>query len=325
MAWLGLPARAAHADSPSDAHASSVVFTVRRDAAASSCPDALTLAEDVLRLTTKVRLDPDATATGDRIDVDFKHGPAGFRAQVHATGERSGQRVLTHKGATCGPLAEAVAVSLAILLDPEWHPPVPAEPPPPEPPPAPAPPVTEAPPPRAPAPTTGGDWAVRAAVTTGAALGIVRAAAPIFGVLLAADPVPELSFGVGAILVPGQSLPLAPGHVDVSLVGAEVAACALPLGSARLRLGVCATAALGSVAAKGSGYFRDGSTQRPWLAFGGHAQALGQIAGPLGWTLRAGALAPTTTEAFSIDGAGVAYAPPRVAVVLAAGATMTFR
>ncbi len=305
-----------------------VAFAVRRSAAAAGCPDVRALAADVRRLTTKVTLDPDAADAPARIEVEFSRAGTRYRAHIKATGAREGVRVLGHDGAGCAPLGEATAVSLAVLLDPEWRPPEPAAPPP-EPAPAPPLPKKESAPPAAreapPEARAEAVWGLRAHATAGVSLGVLRTAAPIFGVGLALDPWPEVSFSAGAAFVPSQSLALAPGHVDVSLIGGEVAACLLPLGVPRARLGACVASALTAVSASGVGYFRDGSTTRPWLAFGGHAQAQGAITGGLGWLARVGALAPTTTEGFGVDGAGVAYAPPRVAVVLAAGATMTFR
>ncbi len=304
-----------------------VAFSVRRSASAGSCPDVRGLAAAVSHLTAKVTLDPDVTDAADgRIEVEFSRGPSRFRAHLRATGLRSGVRVLVHDGVDCAPLAEATAISLAVLLDPEWRPPEPAPtlpPPPPVPAPKDAPNEPAVPPP--PAEATASGWGLRAHATAGAAIGVLRSAAPVLGVGVAVDPIPALSFSGGAALIPAQSLPLAPGHVDVALAGGEAAACVLPLGSARARVGGCASAVLAVVSASGVGYFRNGSTSRPWLAFGGHAYAHGEMVGPLGWTARAGALAPTTTEAFGVDGAGVAYAPPRVAIVLAAGLTMTFR
>ncbi len=300
-------------------------FGVRHSPSAATCPDARALADEVARLTAKVTLDPELADAQERIDVSFTRAGATFRAEIRAKGSRAGVRVLSHGGAACTELSRAVAISLAVLLDPEWRPP---EPPPPhaEPPPSPprAAPTEEPARPSPPPPTASSPVAFHTDVTAGVALGLVRSAAPIFAIDLALTPIPQLAFVLGGILVPKQSLPLAPGHVDVRLLGGEAMACYLPL-LRPITLAACGGATLASVQASGVGYFREGSGSRPLFAIGGAAIAGGDLVGPLGWTARAGALVPTSSEAFGVDGAGVAYDPPRVAIVLAAGLRVTFR
>jgi hypothetical protein len=135
----------------------SVRLAVKRAPDAADCPDAARLAAAIARAGHRAA--PSVMADADarlRFEVEMARSAEGYAATVRILGARIGVRKIEHTGGTCAPLADALAVTLVVVIDDveqgdAAHGPG-AEPPPlppaDEPPPAPAP----APPPRASSP-----------------------------------------------------------------------------------------------------------------------------------------------------------------------------
>jgi hypothetical protein len=87
-------------------------LSVVRDVSAPDCPDADELERRVLALWMAP-----ATTAALRVDVRFARTPNGYDAELRASGARAGTRYLSTDAATCAPLADAVTVLLALLLD----------------------------------------------------------------------------------------------------------------------------------------------------------------------------------------------------------------
>lgn len=105
--------------SSSSAAAADATITVSRDGPPSdpSCPDTYTLAERVRGLRT-AGLSFGQGATAPRLVVTFVRQPDGtFQALVRASAPIEGERTLSDRGKGCGSLGEAVAVTMALLLD----------------------------------------------------------------------------------------------------------------------------------------------------------------------------------------------------------------
>jgi hypothetical protein len=95
-----------------------VHLTVQRGHDAGGCPDAAALAASIGH--ARGHGPPDVTPGADarlRLEVDMQRTPAGYHATVQILGARIGVREIEHTGRTCDPLAKALTVSLAVLID----------------------------------------------------------------------------------------------------------------------------------------------------------------------------------------------------------------
>ena len=268
-----------------------------------------------------------AQPDGDRFDVEFSRTGARYRVTIRARGTHAGIRTLDDPGASCGSLAEATALTIAVIVDPEGVKLAePAAEKPPEPPkPAPPPPPPEAlPPTAAPAPSPPSRWSLAVASGGGAAIGVVRQAAPLAFVTFELRPLALFSFEVGGAFVPTQSLALERGSIDVWLLAGAVSGCVWPYAE-RIRFGGCVGVTAGSIHGEGRGFPVQSGASRPWLAGTASAAANGPIYGILGWAARAGLVVPTHRESFAIDGVGVAYQAPSAGSILTLGLTVTIR
>ena len=134
------------------------------------------MSSEIVEATTEVQ--PDTW-----IQVELLRELAGYRAVISARGRRQGTRTIEDVSDTCASIADALAITLVMLLDPEAS--RPAMPP--LPPPAPEPPALRALPPRAPArfaspeapPSRATSWLrLGAEVNGGASIGVLYHASP---------------------------------------------------------------------------------------------------------------------------------------------------
>ncbi|WP_437766376.1 hypothetical protein WMF27_24900 [Sorangium sp. So ce281] len=317
-------------------------LAVQRAPAAADCPDAPSLAIAVERVMERRALDPVGTAgapagAGDtpanaggappgdtpanaggapppgdtpanadgaaELEVRFLRDGATYTAVLQAGGRT--RQLSSEVGASCGELVEAVALTIAILLDSDPPAPAPVAP---APAPAPAPvapaaapaPVVPAPP-RPPPRAARGDVSMElgAAQTVGM-LDPFRAAA-MADVSLRRR---AWSAGVGGVWLPPQDTELAPGVVSLGLAAATARGCATIAGALDgLRLSACAAAMLGAVYGSGKGFAPDREASAPWFALGGSAVAEGTLLGSsaLGWSARATLLAPVARARFTVE------------------------
>lgn len=302
-------------------------LAVQRAPSATDCPDAPSLAIAVEGVMERRALDPVSTAgpptgAGDtpakaggalasadgaaELEVHFLHDGANYTAVLQAGGRT--RQLSSEVGASCGELVEALALTLAILLDSDPPAPAPVAPAPAPAAPARAPapvapalaPVVPAPP-RRPPPAARGDVSMElgAAQTVGM-LDPFRAAA------MADVSVRRRgwSAGVGGVWLPPQETELAPGVVSLGLGAATARGCATIAGDLDgLRLSACAAAVLGAVYGSGKGFAPDREASAPWFALGGSAVAEGTLLGSsaLGWSARATLLAPVARARFTVE------------------------
>jgi hypothetical protein len=95
---------------------------VRASAEAAACPDRASLAGTITRALGRDVFGGDATDDGARgtalrIDVVFARSGAGYAATIRAHGARTGQRTILGNDPACSDLADAIAVTVAALLD----------------------------------------------------------------------------------------------------------------------------------------------------------------------------------------------------------------
>jgi hypothetical protein len=307
-------------------------LSVRRDGA-ENCPDGATVQASVERILGRSFRSRDDSPRQITAEITFRHSPRGLDAVVRARGARQGERTLTDPGPTCAALAQAVAVTVALLLDerPLQTEASPATS-------APATPATSAPsapatsarpavqtsapsapptPPPNPNPAPGATsrsarasplFPIWAGFLTGVSLGQVGAPSFAPGLELGGDFLPSWSARVGAEFVLPRDRPLAPGVVAVSLLGGDVALCrALWQRELVFRTALCAEGSVAALHGTATGYPSTTSSTFLWVALGGRAELEGTIAQWFVWGLEASLLAPVRRQTFSIEPLGIAY------------------
>jgi hypothetical protein len=311
---------------------------VHRTEDTADCPDARALADKVAEQMHRVALSPATDGAAGGLDVQIYRSEAGYTAVVQSGGKT---RTLSDKGSTCGGLAAALAVSIAVMLDTEPLPPAPDPPPPPPPPPiAPEPPpaiVTRVTPEsRRPRPSFEDDR-----FTEPRRFRIALAAGPTLtdGLLrpLAAGIVGELelrfgrfSVGAGVLALPSQTISYGAGQVTLGLTTGVLHGCAAPvsIGGSQLaggedeaiRFALCIDGVGGAIRGVGQGYKVDRTSSLPWASAGASALFVQRIWGPLSWGARVWVLFPLVKQSFVVDnGGGTAFAPSSVGGALDLG------
>lgn len=307
--FVALAGVLAIASSPEVAHAEPGTATlfVRRGADASGCEDTEALRARINRIAER-----DAIVSGDaplRLTMQFEAAEeGGFRALLHVSSKipdaPTGNREFSESGPNCVALDEAIAVSVALLLDdvpkappvvlPDVQPPAPARPPSA---------WTERPTPSATfdavALTSAG---VVGPSTYGFALGFdFRATKPASGPKFA----PFLTVGVGMLALIEDIERTAGGEVHVHLVAGRVPACfAFHLSNQSFGGSLCGFPALGTMIASGRGFAIDTTAYQPWFGFGLSAVAEAAIIGPIGFNGRLEMIVPVVRPAFVLNQLG---------------------
>lgn len=296
-----------------------VPLVVQRAPAAADCVDGKTLAERVNRLVGRTALiAADEPGQSFAFEVQILHAEDGYTAIVLAAGR---SRNLDDPGPTCAGLSEALAVTLAVLVDADEQPPAP---PPPPPPPRPTIVPVFVPPPRPPpAPVYGPRLLLSPiiAVTSG----LSGDAVPALVLVNDLRVIGPFSLLAGFTWMPSQDFPLRQGHVEVQLMYGQIAGCLSSwrvLG--RARLGGCFQLDAGAIRGKGVDYPTNSEVTRPWIALGLTGLADVPIIDPVYWSTRVSAFAVPTQEAFQITGIGVAFDPPPFGVLVGTGVGVRF-
>lgn len=303
-------------------------LVVHRTDDTADCPDGAALAARVDRHMKRPALRPRKDPAGSEqerpsLDVQIYRSEAGYTAVVQ-TGEKT--RQLSDKGDTCRGLADALAITLAILLDTEVPPPPPKPEPPPSaatpprplpatpladaaPTPAPAPAQPEQAPPFAPPPRTFRVVAgAGATIATGlltplslggtghVGLGIGRVFSVEAGFLVL--PTQTISYA-GKVL--GAATNAAP-TVDVQLTSALVRLCATArLVSDETRAGLCAGALVGTIHGAGRGFVVNQVATDPWVAANLGAILEQTLFWRLSLVTRASVYVPILRRSFTVD------------------------
>lgn len=287
------------------------LLTVHRTDDALGCPDARALAALVAKQMKRPALQPAGQGPrgADRgLDVQIYRSERGFTAVIQAKGKT---RQLSDRDATCRSLAEALAVSITVLLDTDPLPPEPEQlPPPPAPPPPVAPPSRPPEPPSAvtdtpePLPvedlgrvTSHGVLMVAPVITLGLlqswSMAILSELDVRFG---------RFSIAGGVLILPGQPVAGAPGSGSLDLTAGLLRACATAVEREALRLALCLMSFAGSVRLHSMGLPAGGSstTTVPWAAAGTGALFEQRIWGPFSWGVRADLVIPFVKSAFTM-------------------------
>ncbi len=94
------------------------IISVERGSAAADCPNTEALAESVNRITHRVSVVAGRPEDTPGIVVTLERDSSGYQARIEATTPIAGIREIKDPGASCVELANALAVTLALLVDP---------------------------------------------------------------------------------------------------------------------------------------------------------------------------------------------------------------
>jgi hypothetical protein len=281
---------------------------VERELGAETCPDATELAARVEAIRGQ------APAADSSYFVQFARVGRVYSAVLRSGTDGSSLRSLESPAEDCAALAQATAVTLALLFDADTArvqaPPAPAEPPPPI---APEPPPSAARPPDLPTPRRP---QLGLSIGTGAAEGVLRPWAPaLLGEIAFVRD--DLRFGLGAWWTPAQASKLGTGRVELGLIAATARGCYAALRRPWLQIEGCSGFALGAVSAAASGFTRQATDKHRLFAALPLELAFGQVSEHASWQLSAALLVPFRRNKFSIEGLGPVYDTPAVAALLA--------
>ncbi len=329
----GLPV---HAESLGEAR-----LSVVRSRHALHCPDESALAARVRSL----RPGRSEVTSDLRIDIVIENeDDRGLRARVSVHGVHQGERELRSEGPGCEGLAEALAVSLALLLDENAPPPTPAAP------------VSSATSVASSAPAASSASPASSASSSTAAASLAPAAPPSTGARPArvelprgspwgAWPHPLLGVDVGGGLVVGLPGTIAPAldlglrlfpraaihagarftwapsdrrtfsrdesllvsETEVRLLRFTLDACARTVVRARARLDLCALVAVGPVHGQGHSYRPDRTSNGLYVGLGPGALGRGPLTDWLWWSARVSGLFALRRERFVVDEGDVTF------------------
>jgi hypothetical protein len=284
-------------------------LAVTRDEGSRGCPDSGALAERVETVAGKPLFDSPADAPRDTwVTVEFVHDFGGYRAVISARGSRQGTRTLDDVGPECASLADAVSITLAILLDPAATKSDAA---------APAPvavtpiAVTSAPvatPQSDSAPSDPSSASKQSDPTTfgveasaGASLAVLDGIAPFVEAGGRARFGSVFALGLGGGFVPQDRVEFGSGSVDVSLAFGYLRACANLLPRRRTILEACLEPMLGGLRGSGNDYERTYTEWLFWSAAAAVFEGYGPINESVFWSFRARVLAPFVKHGFSVS------------------------
>ena len=286
---------------------SSPILAVERQLGAEGCPDVDALTSRVERIRGRA-----ADDVKGGYQITFAHDADAFSATIRSGPDGTGVRTLQDQGATCAALAQATAVTLALLLDSDAPPPDQPTPPPPPPSPPPAPKTPAAPVAAVVIPERSPVFATLA--LGGAALvGVIQPVAPALsgeaGVGIA-----RWHMGLGALIGLPQDISLGPGTVRESLLSGFARICYAPWRDDSFAIDACSGGYFGRLAAEGRNYTNNTQQIRTWVAAPFEVAATYRI-GAIGVQLAATALVPVQRQNFSIEHLGVAYEATPIAAM----------
>jgi hypothetical protein len=292
------------ASTASGTELSSSELEVFRRPDASDCPDSAGLARAVLALGSA----PNQPGSHLHLEVTFERSADGYAATINSFGSKPGVRRLAMAGKGCEPLAEAVSVTLAVLLDlipsPEKKqgtsergmPPNEVE-------------------------RTAPPFVLDASARAGFAYG--ELGPTISGVFS-----PALRLSRERFQLLGSAFWNTPinadyrdGFVRVGLWGGGLDACFRLGPSNRTRLGFlpCAGFRLGRLSGKGVQFDENYQAAQTWIAFSLSAAARLALNKKWGFVASLSAIAPVKKHTFSVAGAGAAFESQVVAGLLEIG------
>jgi hypothetical protein len=292
--WIGISACAMRANAQAAA-----ALHVERTPGAESCPDSAELGARV----EAIRGQPSTAMPG--YSVRFARDGRVYSAQLRA--ETSSLRSLESKADDCQALAQATAVTLALLYDAMPSPPAPEPAAPVAPPPLAAPALER--------PARPNQLGLGLGVGAGIAAGVLSPWSPAFQAEIGLRS-ERLRFGLGATWLPEQHLDLSPGTSQLALIAADARACYALVRGSWLRLEGCSGVLIGSLSAAASGYTEAAPRSHHSYAALPLELTLGQGIAYASWEISARLLIPYRRNQFEIEGLGSVYDAPVVSALL---------
>lgn|GEM_PF-1071954 len=289
---------------------------VTRGEGAQDCPDALALAERVRAVAgaNVISSEPGSAAFETWVQVAIARNFNGYSAQISTSGLRHGSRTLEDVGPSCANLADAVAVTLAIVLDPYASAPPPKA--------TPAVPIC-APEPKPKAPSAAPLPRFFLAAGAGVTINVLEHATPAFVGAGGLHLSPRWSLLLGGGYVLQDTVTSPGGEVELSLAYGDVGACGRALGDSNgLQLNWCLLAMLGSLHGKGRDYENVFSKSTLWLAAGVGPDVVFPITRSFSWLLTGQAVLPLIRSGFDVQANGVqheAFRPSSVGALVSLG------
>lgn len=287
---------------------------VTRGLEAADCPDTEALRQRIASLVGDSVWAADGAAADVSIEIRIDRGPEGLRALVRAG---AGDRELVDSGPGCEALADAIALTTALVLDPDHvgapRPP-PADPGPPAVTPAPVwVPVVEPDRPDPPDDEPRPEWTFDAGVLQSA--GLLGSSAVGLSLAAGRHLAGPFSGVLGVVWAPSDEIDLGPGKVDMSLVAVHAAGCAgAPRAAGPVGLAGCAGAGLGLLRGQGEGYDEDVTADQTWAAVSATGIADGKIAGPVGFFAALTLWVPVVERRFVVENAAAEHVMSPVAL-----------
>jgi hypothetical protein len=299
---------------PARAERLSPALVVTRAPGVEDCPDATGIAARVRAMTHDEPLAPGPTAERDTwLQVEFLQTLSGYRAVITARGRRQGTRSIDDVGPGCASLADAVTLTLVMLLDPE---------------------LVHA--------TSGlphalqSDAAASARGRTpsvsfaaegsgGVTLGILEHGGGFVeaGVRLAFARSLALGVGGGYLFPDRTSAP--PGSVTLDLWYGYARIAGAVFEHAGTRLALFLGPSVGSLGGASEGFEYRNDQRLLWVAGAFGVEAFAVLAGSFSWSARLCAVTPFRHEGFSVDDAGErhrAFRTPGIGGALSLGVSV---
>jgi hypothetical protein len=290
-------------------------LVVTRGAGAEDCPDVTALASKVRAMTAADVASSAADMPRDTwVEVELSRVLFGYRATISARGLRHGTRTIDDVGSSCSSLADAVAITLVMLLDPEVAPE-----PPPRPPPAPA--IATAPPTN---PAARRAFIPGAEAAGGVSFAVLAHPAPMLELGVRAGVGARLGLVLGGGLVFPDRVDVAGGSVKLGLAYGYLRGSLSLLEHAGTLLAIVAGPTLGSLSGEGSDY----DVPMPahhlvWVAVAGGPELRAALSSWLTWSARLFMVAPLIHQGFRVDDGGkptLAFETPPLGGMLTFGA-----
>jgi len=284
-------------------------LVVTRGEGADDCPDAPNLAEQVRRLTGFAVIDagPVASKASDGfIQVAIVRNFGSYRAEIHAFGAHHGNRALEDLGPSCSSLADAIAITIAIFLDPYATLTTPA----------PRAELTRAtmrgPSKPAVDPKPKRPWQPRLTLDLagGVAFDALAHTMPLLGGRIGVRVAERWAFSLGGTGVFSDSQQAPGGTVDLGLSFASALGCGRALGEAEAaRLDFCAGFFLGSLTGTGQGYPKHWTQHVVWSAVGAGPELVLPFAPRMAWTAAWLGALPLARHGFEVESQGLRSRP----------------
>ena len=294
-------------------------LVVTRSDGAQACPDAATLAEQVRGVAgaNVIGAGLGGASTGPVetwVQVAMAHDFGGYRAQISTFGLHHGTRTLEDLGPGCSSLADAVAVTIAIFLDPYANVPTPPAA------------VAPTPPIAAPAPHKEPVWRPEPFLDAsgGVAVGVYEHSEPLLGASAGLHLTERWSLALGGSYLFSDTVRAKGGQVELKLSYGYLLGCARAFGAPEgARLDWCAAPLLGSLGGSGHDYTSHNYSKRIlWAAVAAGPQLVFPFGGLVSGVLTGQAVLPLTRTGFSESlpaGATTVFTPAAVAGLVSFG------